>query len=117
GKHWQTTWEAQRDPSFELTNPDSLTFLTNQKEFFTFDLTDTKGKNFHYPHPDYNDKVVIIQLMGTWCPNCMDESIYFKSLYDRYHEEGLEIISIGYEIGSSFEQHVKRIEQYKARFG
>lgn len=117
GKHWETTWFAERNAEYELTNPDSLTYVTNSTEHFAFELPDTDSNNFAYPHPDYTDKVVIIQLMGTWCPNCMDESIYFKHLYDTYHAQGLEIISIGYEVGNSFSQYAKRIKQYQDRFG
>ena len=32
--------------------------------------------------------------MGTWCPNCMDETSFYKELYSKYHDQGLEVISI-----------------------
>lgn len=117
GTHWQTTWVAERNEYYELTHPDSLTYLTDSKEHFSFSLPQTDSTLFNYPHKDYENKVVIIQLMGTWCPNCMDESVYFKELYNTYHQRGLEIISIGYEAGNSFSQHAERITQYRDRLG
>lgn len=113
GKHWQSEWTAKRNENFELKNPDSITYVTTDN--FSFDLKDLKGNDFHFPNTSFDNKVVIIQIMGTWCPNCMDETRYFKELYEKYHNQGLEIISIGYEIGDSFEQYVERIERFKTK--
>lgn len=114
GKHWQTTWEAIRNPSFELTDPDSLTYLI-KKEPVSFKLKDIQGNEFVFPNDRYKNKVTIIQIMGTWCPNCMDETRYFKELYSKYHSEGLEIISVCYETGTDPAQHLNRIKTLKER--
>ena len=37
--------------------------------------------------------------MGTWCPNCTDETNTFKELYKEYQSKGLEFIAIGFENG------------------
>lgn len=113
GKHWKSDWKANRNENFELKNPDSLTYLTTEE--FSFDLKDLQGNDFHFPNKTFDNKVVIIQIMGTWCPNCMDETRYFKELYEKYHNQGLEIISIGYEIGDTYEQYVERIERFKSK--
>ena len=60
-------------------------------------------------------KITIIQIMGTWCPNCMDETRYYKELYTKYHAQGLEIISVGYEVGENFEDFSKKIKLLKER--
>jgi thiol-disulfide isomerase/thioredoxin len=108
GKHYNTEWVAKRNDAFSLTHPDSLTKHDPSKNFsFTFNGLD--GKVFTYPNEAYKDKVVVIQIMGTWCPNCMDEIVFLKELYNKYHTEGLEIISIAYETGTNPEQHIKQI--------
>lgn len=114
GKHWQTNWEAVKNETFELKNPDSLTFKID-KQPFSFKLKDLNGADFIFPNNNYIDKVTIIQIMGTWCPNCMDETRYFKQLYNTYHPQGLEIISIGYETGNDFLEHASKINTLKNR--
>jgi thiol-disulfide isomerase/thioredoxin len=114
GKHWQTNWEATRNPLFELTNPDSLTYLV-KNDPINFNLKDLSGNDFSFPNERYKNKVVIIQIMGTWCPNCMDETRYFKDLYAKYHNEGLEVISVCYETGTDPVQHINRINTLKER--
>jgi thiol-disulfide isomerase/thioredoxin len=114
GKHYQTTWISERDDLFELKNPDSITFLIN-KEPFKFKMKDLEGKEFIFPNDKYVNKVTIIQIMGTWCPNCLDETKFLKELYDKYKHKELEIISIAYETPTEFVEQVKKINLLKNR--
>jgi len=34
---------------------------------------------------------------GTWCPNCHDEAQYLVHLYQKYHDQGLEIVALDFE--------------------
>ncbi|MDH4472103.1 MAG: TlpA disulfide reductase family protein [Fluviicola sp.] len=115
GKHFQTTWSASRNESFELSNPDSLTYLKENESQVKFTLQDLAGNNYIYPNSATENKVVIIQIMGTWCPNCMDETKYYKELYATYHSQGLEIISIGYEAAETFEEQAAKIKRLQER--
>lgn len=114
GSHWQSEWEANRNESVQLTSPDDLTYLKDSSSFH-FNLKSLDGREYSYPNDELQNKVIIIQIMGTWCPNCLDETVYYKSLYEKYHDQGLEIISIGYETGDSFEQHAISIERLKKK--
>ena len=91
-----------------------MTHVVNSDPF-TIQLKDLKGQDFSFPNEQYKGKVTIIQIMGTWCPNCMDETRYFKDLYARYHNQGLEIISVGYEVGNTFEEYAAKISTLKTR--
>lgn len=115
GKHWSTDWSAINNEAFELINPDSLTYVSDSTSSINFTLNDLKHKSFSYPNEELKDKVVIIQIMGTWCPNCMDETRYFKELYNKYHNDGLEIISICYEAGENEETYYERVASYKEK--
>jgi thiol-disulfide isomerase/thioredoxin len=116
GSHWQTNWIAQRDSNFTLANPKEITYLKDGAEI-KFTKPDTTGQQVHFPNPEYKGKVVIIQLIGTWCPNCLDETNYFKELHDRYHDSGLEILAVGYEAPEKFEQQAERIRKYAKKKG
>lgn len=112
GNHWQSTWCAVRDETFELADPEVLTTLKEGEEMI-FSLPDLKENLYHYPNDDLLNKVVIIQIMGSWCPNCLDETTYFKDLYTKHHNKGLEIISIGYETGENFDDYQANIKRLK----
>lgn len=115
GKHYQTPFTGKLNPSFELRNADSLTYLKDQHSRVSFTLQDIQGNNYSFPNKETEGKVVIIQIMGTWCPNCMDETKYYKELYEKYHDQGLEIISIGYEAAPTFETQAEKIKRLKER--
>lgn len=115
GNHWKTNWEALKNENFKLADADSLTYVTNEEIPVKFEFPDLQGNTFSYPNPDFEDKVVIIQLMGSWCPNCLDESLFYKSLYEKYATKGLEIISVCYEIPKSAEQRVEGVKRMKAK--
>lgn len=113
GSHYETNWSAHKNEQFELNHPDSITYVKDTTAEVTFKLKDIHNNDFNYPNDQTKNKVVIIQIMGTWCSNCYDETVYFKKLYDQYHSQGLEIISIAYEMGKEFNDYAKRVQLYK----
>lgn len=115
GKHYSTDFIARYNPDYELRDPDSITTLKKSDIPFRFNLKTIDGTDYSFPNKETRGKVIIIQIMGTWCPNCMDETNYYKELYDKYHSKGLEIISIGYEAADSFEDQVQKIRTLKER--
>jgi thiol-disulfide isomerase/thioredoxin len=110
GSHWHTNWVAKRNPNFQLTHPDSLTTLV--KDTFHFNHPDLENNSYQFPNEETRGKVTIIQIMGTWCPNCLDEANFYKQLYNDYHNDGLEIIAIAYEYPETFHEQVARVNHY-----
>lgn len=118
GKHWKGEWMAVRNENASLPDPDTLTKIETL-EPFRFTLNDVPAGapygEFNFPSEEYTNKVTIIQIMGSWCPNCLDETRYFLSLYEKYHAQGLEIIAVAYETGKDPVQHMERIKQLQKR--
>ncbi|MBX7094384.1 MAG: TlpA family protein disulfide reductase [Flavobacteriales bacterium] len=117
GKHWQEPWTANRNAAFELANPDSLTYIKPGYSGLNFAFPNLKGETVSFPSDNYTNKVVIVQLMGSWCPNCMDETAFLKDLYNEYHAQGLEIISLCYERSENFEESVRNVSNHKNHLG
>lgn len=97
GRSFMEPWVAYRDDSFELRNADSLTYLKEGYYGVDFTFNDLSGNSVSLKDSKYSGKPVIVQIMGSWCPNCMDETRYLNEVYSRYHEEGLEIIGLTFE--------------------
>ena len=55
--------------------------------------------------------------MGSWCPNCLDETRYLKELYEQYNPQGLEIIAIAFERTKNKEKALNNIARLKERTG
>lgn len=118
GKHWKGEWMAVRNENASLPDADTLTKV-ERTETFRLTIKDVSVgapyREFNFPSEEYKNKVTIIQIMGSWCPNCLDETRYFLSLYDKYHAQGLEIVAVAYETGKDPAQHLERIKQLKQR--
>ena len=117
GIHWEEPWEATENAEFSIRPPDSLTFLEPGYERLQFQFPNTDSTMVSLDDPKYAGKVIVVQLMGTWCPNCMDESRYLAKVYDQYESQGLEIIGLAFERTSDFQRIVQNINRLKERFG
>jgi len=116
GIHFEEGWVGQKDDEFSLRDPDSLTF-SNDSSAITFELENEKGIMVSLENERFDGKVKLIQIMGSWCPNCLDESLYFTELNKKYKEEGLEIIALAFERTKSKEQAIKNINRLRDQKG
>ncbi|CAG5077703.1 TlpA disulfide reductase family protein [Parvicella tangerina] len=116
GNHYQNNWVAFRNDDFELRNPDSLTRLKIGEEF-SFNFPGIDGKPVAYPSPKYTEEVVIIQLLGSWCPNCMDETKFLTDLHKSYKDKGLHIIGIAFENPETLEGKIERVKELANYYG
>lgn len=115
GKSRVETWKGINDPRAELPDPTTLTYLKEDFDKFTFSFKNEKGEKISLEDEKYKDKVVIVQIMGSWCPNCLDEANFFVPLYDKYKEKGLEIIGLSFERSSDPEKGYMRINRMKEK--
>ena len=115
GKHYKTNWFAIKNPDAELGDPDSLTYLVNDNPI-QFSLPNVDGTTYSYPNEATKGKVTMIQLMGTWCPNCLDESRYLKELRETYGDQ-LEIIAVTFETQKELSDKVAKVQDYRVNLG
>jgi thiol-disulfide isomerase/thioredoxin len=97
GKHWQEDWEAGLNAGARLRDPDSLTYVTRREESFRFYAFNGEQDSVLFDSSFFRNKVTIVQIFGSWCPNCTDESLFMKELYARHQHQGLEIIPVAFE--------------------
>ena len=116
GSHWQENWVGERDNNFELPDASTLTFLKPGYQELGFSFKNMDGKLVSPQDPKYHDKVLVVQVMGSWCPNCMDETAYLVSLHKKYHNQGLEIISLAFEKSDNEETNLRSLKRLKDHF-
>ncbi|MDX1942700.1 MAG: TlpA disulfide reductase family protein [Saprospiraceae bacterium] len=117
GKHYTTTWTARRNSEFRLGNADSLTYLNPGYDKFTFAFKNPDGKTISLDDPKYQDKIKIVQIMGTWCPNCRDETEFLLDYLKNNPNDDLEIIGLAFERHNDESKARAAILKYKEFFG
>jgi len=113
GNTWKQNWVAQKTDDPELGDMKTLTFLKAGYDKFSFSFPNVDGKLVSLDDAPYQNKVVLVQIFGTWCPNCMDETRYLVELYKKHHSQGLEIIGLDYETKTDFDYFKKRITRFR----
>ena len=113
GKSWQENWKAVRNENAKLPHPDSLTYLKEGYEKLGFSFPNLQGKQVSLDDPRYKDKVVIVQLLGSWCPNCMDETQFLANWHQNNKDEEVEIIGLAYEKKADFDYASQRLKTLK----
>lgn len=115
GNHWKKNFEAKRNPTYELPSADGLTYLKEGYDKFSFSFPNENGIMVSLEDKLFKDKVTVVQIMGSWCPNCLDESKY----YTQFSKENPEVkfVSLAFEIAKTPEIAFKRINRLKERIG
>lgn len=117
GNHWKEPFVAKRNEAFELKSADSLTFLKEGYDKLAFSFPDTEGNLVSLEDDRFKDKVVVVQLMGSWCPNCLDESRYFVDYYKEHKGEPIEFVALAFEYAKTEELALKSINRLKKSLG
>lgn len=116
GAAWQEPWEAKFNQNFKLANAEEITFLKNKEEKINFSFPDLNKKTISLDDKKFENKPLIIQVMGSWCPNCMDESAYLAEVYKQYKHQGIEIIALAFEKTTDFEKAKNQVLRLQKRF-
>jgi thiol-disulfide isomerase/thioredoxin len=116
GKTYMAFWNATKNENAALSDPESLTYLKPGYEKIEFTFPDVNGKPLSLTDDKYKNKVVILQLFGTWCPNCMDETKFLAPWYKQNHNRGVEIIGLAYERKPDFEYASARVKKMIEKF-
>lgn len=115
--HHETPWKGVADKNFELRDPEKLTSLKPGFDKIDFRLPNQNGDTVSWDDLNLDGKVVVIDIMGSWCPNCMDANRALKKLSAPYSEDELIVMPIAYEISPDFDQAKKRITKMQTDLG
>jgi peroxiredoxin len=116
GLSGKDVWTAVRNENAKLPDAYSLAALKPGYKKLAFTFNDLNGKPVSLDDARFKNKVVIIQIMGSWCPNCMDETAYMVNYYKKYKSKGVEVIGLAYERTTDFARSQKALAQLKNRF-
>jgi thiol-disulfide isomerase/thioredoxin len=87
-------------PESSTVQPSEFTAHTRWKDPakpFEFSFPDVSGRPVSSHDPRFAGKVLLVNITGSWCPNCHDEAPYLEALYKRYRALGLEVVALDFE--------------------
>lgn len=111
GKTWKEFWIAEKSEHPVMPDPESLTYLKPGFDRIEFSFPDVNGKKVSLTDDRYKNQVVILQIFGTWCPNCMDETKFLGPWYEQHKDRGVKIIGLAYERKDDFAYASARVKK------
>jgi thiol-disulfide isomerase/thioredoxin len=115
GTHYKTYWEGKRNDTIQfldLGDPLAQTVMKSE-DVFSVSLPTPEGQLVNLHHPPYESKPKIIQIMGTWCPNCRDETGFLLDYLKKNPDPGFEILGISFERQPDTLKALKAIQTYR----
>jgi len=114
GNHYKAIWEAKYSPNASLRDPTELTFIKEGYDKLTFSFPNTEGKIVSLSDEVYQGKPTIVQILGTWCPNCRDETKFLVNYLKEHPDLDLQIISLAFERHKDKEKALSALQRYKS---
>ena len=102
------TFSAKRSEDFDAVDPLQQVRVTSRAK--RLDFAPLRG-------PRYEGKAVILEIFGSWCPNCNDLAPLLTALYREHHQGGLEMLGVAYEVSDDEAYTRDRLTAYRAKHG
>lgn len=109
-------WSALKDANAKLPDDSVHPSVAKKDEPLKFSFPDLDGKMISIQDQRFRNKVVVIQLMGSWCSNCMDETAFLSEFYHRNKSRGVELMGLGYEYSTDRDRSAKSMRKFRERF-
>lgn len=108
--------EAVKSDTAKLPDAYKLTYLKDGFDRLKFSFPDLSGKMISLKDEKYQNKVVVLTILGSWCPNCVDEAEFLAPWYKKNKDRGVEVVGISFERKDDLEFARKRLQPLIRRF-
>lgn len=116
GPAGKQSWTAVKDNNAALPQQEYPTSLRKGETGLNFAFKDLNDHLVSLKDGRFKDKVVIVELMGSWCPNCMDETKFLSDFYRKNKNRGVEMIALAYEYSTDLQRSKASLLKFKNKF-
>jgi thiol-disulfide isomerase/thioredoxin len=116
GQAGKQSWTAVKNNNAALPGQEFPTTLKKGETDLEFAFKDLNDQLVSLKDKRFRDKVIIVELMGSWCPNCMDETRFLSNYYKNNKDRGVEMIALAYEYTTDLQRSKASLEKFKNKF-
>ncbi len=110
------SYSGKKEANPSLPNTSAMYVKDGESGHLDFQFKDLDDKTVSINDERFKNKVVIIDLMGSWCPNCMDETAFLSDFYKKNKSRGIEVIGLAYEYSDDFARSQKSLDKFRKKF-
>jgi len=89
--------------------------MANPVEPLRFSFPDLEGKIVSASDERFKNKVVVVTITGSWCPNCHEEAPLLQEFYERYRAEGFEAVALAFEYTGDAPRDLEQVKIFGKR--
>lgn len=116
GPVYREDFSARRNEQAILSMDEVAIKLKGTDDKLNFSFPDLEGKMVSINDARFQNKVLVIQIMGSWCPNCMDETAYLSQYYKKNRNRGVEMLALAYEYSTDSARSNRSLRKFQQRF-
>lgn len=117
GATWHEVWRAKENPDAALPDAWTQTAIAEESpDLSELVFTSLDGQRVSLASLKKDDRPMIVELFGTWCPNCHDEAKHLSELARTYDKAGLVVVGLAFELTDDLERSRRQIERYRDRY-
>ncbi|MEP7143716.1 MAG: TlpA disulfide reductase family protein [Ferruginibacter sp.] len=109
-------WTAIKNNQAKLPLESVAMYVKPGEESLDFSFKNLEGQPVSIKSDRFKNKVTVVQLMGSWCPNCLDETAFLSEYYNKNKQRGVEIVALAYEYSSNWERSANSLRKFQQRF-
>jgi thiol-disulfide isomerase/thioredoxin len=112
---WHTErWSAVRDDAAELPDPRALAGATSDVLVPFLAFPDAGGTWREVWRPG---RPALIEVFGSWCPNCHDAAALLQDLHTRFGSRGLDVVGVAFELTGDFARDAAQLSRFAEHTG
>ncbi len=112
---WHESWTATRASDVSLPDAFEQTAWMDGWSIGDVIFPDLDGKPRSLADPEFAGSARILQVFGSWCPNCNDEARYLSELEEKYGERGLSVLGLAFELTGDHARDAEQVRRYQER--
>jgi thiol-disulfide isomerase/thioredoxin len=114
---YHATWTATRmdDEESKLGNEWELATITSDSGQFRFSFPDLDGNTVSSSDERFKNKPLLINIFGSWCPNCNDKAPILAEWHREYRDRGLKVIGLAFEFTGDTRRDTDVLRRFKRR--
>ena len=114
GGSWHETFTAERNEKARLPDAFQQTTVLRDVDLKELRFPNLEGKKTRLLDEKFAAPCRIIQIFGSWCPNCHDAARYLKELKMHYGDD-VSILGLAFEHTGDFDRDVAQVKRYLQR--
>ncbi len=113
GTHYKTLWEARRNEAIELPDPFQQSPANGSEALAALRFPAPDGRVLG--PADLEAPVRLIQILGTWCPNCLDETRFIRDYLAEHPELRVDVLGVAFERYTDTTRVMQQLRRYREK--